>query len=155
MQRSTLGLAVLAACGGGGSHKLADACLASGTVTATMTGPSDYACHDPYMMSLTVVNTGCDPVVVQGITLSATTSGTGCEAPGDFTYQPQVAVVEGGQTAVVLAFTGNQFCCRTMDCPTPFQCDDTFTATINTDGAPIVATNSAHLSLDGCDVICP
>ena len=155
MLRSTLVLAVLVACGGGGSHKLADACIANGTVTATMTGPSNYVCHDPYMVSISVANQSCDPIVIQGIELSATTAGTGCTAPGNFTYQPQLAMVEGGQTAVVLAFTGNQFCCLPSVCPTPFQCDDTFTAMINTDGAPIVVTNSAHLSLDGCDVICP
>jgi hypothetical protein len=155
MLRSILGLSILVACGNHGGNKLADACIPGGPVSATIVGPASYVCQAPYMATVTVVNGSCEPIAVQGITLSAVVTTGACEPPSDFTYKPKVGMVEAGQTAVVLDLTGNEFCCINMACPTPFQCDETYTATVNTGGDPIVATNMTHLSLDGCDVICP
>jgi hypothetical protein len=154
MLRRCVLVTLLAACGGGNGHHLADACIVSGAVTASVTGPTTYACHDKYMATVTVVNNSCDPVAIQGIKLSTTTS-AGCTPAADFTYQPMVGTVPAGETQVVLDLTGGEYCCFQMACPTPFQCDSVSTFTIMTGGNPIVVSDMQHESLDGCDTVCP
>ncbi len=110
----------------------------------------------PFLATVTVVNNSCDPVDIQGVTLSANVnSSTGnCTPPSAHTYQPAVNVVEPGQTKVVLDLTGGDFCCITNACPADFTCNETFTYMVTTGGDPVMATNSAQISLPNCTVIC-
>lgn len=155
MTRVSLLVSLLAsACGSSNdSRHIEDACVA-GVNEATLTGPASYVCHDPFKSMVTFTNNTCASLKVTGVKLSAVTSSGACVPPGDYTY-PGNNVAAGG-TMTVLDLTGGMFCCTAPGpCPTPFQCDETYTLTVQTPAGDITKTESVHLSLDGCDVVCP
>jgi len=150
-------LVSLVACGGSDtSRHILDSCSPGGSNSMALTGQASYVCHDPFKAKVTYTNNTCDPVVITGIKLSATTTSPGCTPPGDYTYQPNVTgTVMPGTTATVLDLTGNSFCCFNMACPATFDCDEDYTMTVLTAGGDLSQMESVHLTLGGCDTICP
>ncbi len=146
---------LLVSCGGDPVHHLPDAPCVPGTVTMAAAAPSTYACHDPFKVTLTMTNDSCEAVDITDFVFSETVVQTNCTpfSPDTINRTASVAV---GATAQVLDFTGSAFCCTAPGpCPTPFQCDATFTYTANTAMGPISGTSTAHVSLDGCTEVCP
>jgi len=48
------------------------------------------------------------------------------------------------------------FCCTAPGpCPSPLECDETYTLTVQTPAGDISKDETVHLSLGGCDVVCP
>jgi hypothetical protein len=153
-------LVSLAACGSESARHILDSCVASGSNAMTLTGQASYVCHDPFKAQVTFTNNSCDPIVVTGVKLSAITTTGACVPPGDYTY-PQGPNVGGtvapGATMNVLNLTGGQFCCIAPGpCPDPFECDETYTMTVESAAGDLISkTESVHLSLGGCDQVCP
>ncbi|MFT3697003.1 MAG: hypothetical protein QM831_27930 [Kofleriaceae bacterium] len=159
MIKRLLLVAVLGACGSSDdSRHIMDACVASGSNSVSVTGPATYACHDMFMTKVTYTNNSCDPVNVTGVSIHGEiTSGSNCTPSADYTY-PVSMIVQPGETATVLNLTnGNPYCCTAPGpCPTPYQCDEDYTLTVNTGLATqmLSGSESVHLSLDGCTVTC-
>jgi hypothetical protein len=95
------------------------------------------------MMSITQVH----------LTGMVTSGQCGPAAPG--TYPAKTMLLRPHESGVVLDLTAGAFCCLAPGCPATFQCDESFTFDITTNAGVFSKTVSAHLSLDGCDVICP
>jgi hypothetical protein len=129
-----------------------DQCV-DGEVTLATTTPAAYACHDPFTAKLTVTNGSCSPLEVQSVRVSAVVTSGACAPPGAGTFPG--ATIAAGEEGTVLDLTGDAFCCTSPGCPAQFQCDETFTFDVMTSKGPLTATQAVHLSLDGCDVICP
>lgn len=135
------------------TRHILDACT-NGSNAMTLTGQVSYACHDPFKAQVGFTNNTCDPIVVTGVKLSAITTTGACTPPGDYTYPGKTVAV--GETLTVLDLTGNPFCCLAPGpCPTPLECDETYTLTVQTPAGDLSKTESVHLSLGGCDVVCP
>ncbi len=150
-----LAIAVIAACGNDTVHHLPDApCLQQLTdyVVAT-TMPASFACHDPFKLKIDLTNNSCAGVRIEDVKLSGAVTSGACTPPGP-TMFPAFTVAQSATSSIV-DFTGNPFCCRAPGCPASFQCDEQYTITIDTPQGPITKTTTAHLSLDGCDQICP
>jgi len=146
---------VLGACNSdNGARHIADSCV-DGSDSMTLTGQASYVCHDPFKAQVTFTNNTCAPLAVTGVKLSAITTNGACVPPGDYVY-PGNKVVAVGQTMTVLDLTGNAFCCTAPGpCPMPFECDETYTMTVQSAAGDISKTESVHLSLGGCTEVCP
>ena len=143
----------MTACGSDSARHILDACM-NGSNSMTLAGPTSFACHEPYKATVTFTNDTCDPLVVTGIKLSAITTTGACVPPGDYTYPGRTVAV--GETSTVLDLTANPFCCTAPGpCPTPLECDETYTLTVQSAAGDISKSESVHLSLGGCDVVCP
>jgi hypothetical protein len=129
-----------------------DQCV-DGQPTLAAVTPAAYACHDPFTAKLTVTNDTCAALEVQSVRLSAVVTSGQCAPPGAGMFPG--STIAAGQTGTVLDLTGDAFCCTSPGCPASFQCDETFTFDVMTSKGPLSATQAVHLSLDGCDVICP
>ncbi len=154
MIRSLLLVSLIASCSSNDdSRHIEDACVA-GVNESTLTGPASYACHDPFKSLVTFTNNTCAPLQVTGVKIHAITTSGACTPPGDYTYAG--TTVAAGDTMTVLDLTGNQFCCIAPGpCPTPLECDETYTLTVQTPAGDISKTETVHLSLGGCDTVCP
>ncbi|HEY6038428.1 MAG TPA: hypothetical protein VIV58_29295, partial [Kofleriaceae bacterium] len=65
---------VASACNNDDSTRhILDACM-NGSNAMTLSGPTSFACHEPYKALVTFTNETCDPLVVTGIKLSAITT---------------------------------------------------------------------------------
>ncbi len=146
----------MSGCGNDQTNHLADSCI-PGTITMNVTGPATYACHDPFKSTIDITNDSCDPITVSSIVITGVVTNGSCTPPGPGNAHPMTATVNPDQTTDVLDFTGGEFCCTAPGpCPTPFQCDEAYTYTATTtSGATITGSATTHLSLDGCDVLCP
>jgi hypothetical protein len=130
-----------------------DGC-AQGQLSMTVTGPTGYVCHDPFKSTVTIRNDTCDAVTVSAISVVGSVT-TGTCAPTPLYSYPITKSVPAAQSVDVFDLTGGMFCCLTTACPSPFQCDETFTFTATTSAGMVMASDAAHLSLDACDVLCP
>ena len=154
--RCLLPIAFLAAaCGNDPVHHLADApCIPLlSDYTVSVTTPTAYACHDPYKAKFVLQNDSCAAVRVSGIKITGTVTSGPCTPPGPgtaggFTVPPH-------DTQTISDFVGGAFCCFNNACPTPFQCDEHYVFEITTPEGVITKSADAHLSLDGCNQICP
>jgi hypothetical protein len=145
----------LAACGGDTVKHITDSCVSGGSNTLEVTTASSYACHAPFMASFTVTNASCEDLTITSAEVTGVvTGGDNCTPPPDSMY-PHMKTVPAGSTEDVFDLTGGMFCCFEMDCPASFQCDESYTFTLQTSQGVLSAMGSAHLDLDGCDVICP
>ena len=142
------------ACGSEGVHRLADGCVA-GSVTMTVNGPDSYACHAPFTSTIVLTNDTCDTLTVSDITVTTTVTDGSCTPPAVGIAQAMTRSVAAGSSAEVLDFAGNDFCCFEQACPATFECDEAYAWTAETSAGSITGSGSAHLSLGGCDVICP
>jgi len=155
MTRALFLVSLLAsACGSSNdSRHIDDACVA-GVNTSMLTGPATYACHDPFKSLVTFTNNTCAPLKVTGVKIHAITTSGACMPPGDYTYAG--TTVPAGSEMTVLDLTGNMFCCTAPGpCPSPLECDETYTLTVQTPAGDISKDETVHLSLGGCDVVCP
>ena len=150
-------ITLAAACGDdGGVHHLADAPVCTqDRPTIAIVAPSTYACHEPFKSKVSLTNNGSCDLTVQDIKLTAEVTFGPCGPAGPGTYPPMTMVVQPGQTAVVLDLTSAPFCCTSPGCPSTLQCDETFRFEVTTNAGAISRVATAHLSLDGCDVVCP
>jgi hypothetical protein len=157
MIRLALVVTVLAACGSNGdSRHIDDACVAAGSNTMTFTeSMATYACHEPFKGVVTFTNNSCDPISVTGITIHTDLVSGTCTIPADYTYQPQGSTtVAVGATNTVLNLTASDYCCTPTTCPATFDCDEKYTMTVLSSGGNVSASQSVHLTLGGCDVVC-
>ena len=154
--RLLLALGVLAACGNDPVHHLGDAaCVQQVTdYTVALTTPAAYACHEPYKAKVVLSNDSCAPVTVADVKITGVVTSGPCTPPPVSTY-PTTFTVAAHASNTVLDLTGGTFCCFQNACPTPFQCDEHYTIDIATPQGTITKTADVHLSLAGCDVICP
>jgi hypothetical protein len=137
-----------------GARHIADSCVANGSDSMTLAGPVTFACHEPYKATIGFTNNSCAPLAVTGVKLSAITTTGQCVPPGDYVYPGKV--VPAGATMTVLDLTANPFCCTSPGpCPDPLECDETYTLTVQSADGDISKTESVHLSLGGCDTVCP
>jgi len=149
-------LVLVAACGNDSRvHHLPDAPCTPGAAPVMIVAPAAYACHDPFKSKVSITNNSCEPLEIQQITGTAMVTTGVCTPPGPATFVPLKTTVAVGQTTVVLDLTGNTFCCLAPACPTPLQCDEDFTFNVVTNAGTFSSVSTAHLSLDGCTVICP
>jgi hypothetical protein len=147
-------LTMLVACSSDNNvHHLPDAPCTPVDPTIDVVAPTSYACHDPFKTKVTLTNSTCEPLVVSDVKLTAMITNGPCAPATAGMYPGQTVGV--GLSNTVLDLTTGPFCCTPGACPTPFQCDETFTVTVDTPLGPLVKTETAHLSLDGCPEICP
>lgn len=151
-----LAVLLVAACGDDPVHHLADApCVPQlSDYSIAVSGPTQYACHDPFKTEVILTNKSCEKFTATTVKLHTTVMNGNCTPPGDATYTP-MAVVAAGDSGDLLNFTGNTFCCFQMACPATFECDELNTYTVATPAGDITGTYMSHQSLGGCDVICP
>lgn len=158
MRRASLVIIVLAAaCGDDdGVHHLADSpqCTPLDSVVS-VTAPTAYACHANYSSKVELTNNTCDPMTVTSIKLTPKVTSGQCGPAGAGTYPPMKAMLNPHETAVVLDLMSGPFCCTSPGCPATLQCDESFTFEVTTNAGTFSQVSSAHLSLDGCDVVCP
>jgi hypothetical protein len=149
-------LLLVAACGDDPVHALPDApCVPQlSDYSIVVSGPTQYACHDPFKTEVVLTNNSCAKFTATTVKLHTDVLNGNCTPAGDFTYM-QPAVVAAHSSGDLLNFTGNKFCCFQSACPTPMQCDELNTYTVATPAGDITGTYMEHQSLDGCDEICP
>ncbi|MEP6859028.1 MAG: hypothetical protein ABJE66_00310 [Deltaproteobacteria bacterium] len=153
MMRALFVVSLLGACGGDDTRHILDACT-NGSNSMTLSGPASFACHEPYKAQVTFTNESCTPLVVTGVKLSATTTTGACVPPGDYTYPGRTVGI--GETMTVLDLTARPFCCTAPGpCPDPLECDESYTLTVQSAAGDISKSETVHLSLGGCDVVCP
>jgi hypothetical protein len=147
-------LTMLVACGGDDNvHHLPDAPCVPADPTIELMAPTTYACHDLFTTKVTVTNSTCAPLQVEDVKVTGVVTNGSCTPPGPGTFPGSTI---GTGLSGVIDVNGGAFCCFAPGpCPTPFQCDETFTITLDTPAGPLVKTENAHLSLDACDVVCP
>jgi hypothetical protein len=151
--RALVVVSLLGACGDDSARHILDACT-NGSNAMTLGGPASFVCHAPFKAQVTFTNNTCDPLVVTGVKLSAITTTGACTPPGDYTYPGKTVAV--GETMTVLDLTARNFCCLAPGpCPDPLECDETYTLTVQSAAGDISKTESVHLSLGGCDEVCP
>jgi hypothetical protein len=149
----TLAFAVVGAGCGEDAPVLPDACVAAASTMQLVT-PNTYACRENFTAQLAVTNHGCAPLTIEDIQVTAVVQSGACAPAAPVTYTPLRRSVGVGITSQVLDLTGGAFCCLAPGCPTPLDCVEEFTFTVNTSAGPLVATGTASLDLDGCDVLC-
>lgn len=149
----------VAACGGDDQvHHQPDAPVAPDAcgpsqVTIDVVAPVTYACHELFKSKVTLTNGSCAALTVSAIKLTTVVTAGQCGAPGVGMYPGMT--VAAGQSAAVLDLTSGAFCCLSPGCPTPLECDEEYTFELTTPSGMLSAKKTAHLSLGGCDVICP
>ena len=145
---------MLVACGADNNvHHLPDAPCVPADPTIELTAPTTYACHDLFMTKVTITNNECEPLQVADVKLTGMVTNGPCTSANPGTH---AGTTIGTGLSGVIDLNGGAFCCTAPGpCPTPFQCDETFTITLDTQLGQIVKTEDAHLSLDGCTEICP
>lgn len=152
--RTVLAFSILTACGSDPVHHLPDApCVpALADYSIMLSTPQSYACHDPFHASIVFTNASCAPVTVHDVKVTGTVTNGACTPPPPGMSGGATVAAHNNTT---LTFAGGMFCCTAPGCPTPFQCDEHYVWTVDTDLGPVTATADAHLSLDGCNQICP
>lgn len=147
---------LVAACGDDPVHHLADAaCVPQlSDYSAVITGPTTYACHEPFKTTVLFTNNSCEAFTATTVKLHTTVTSGNCTPPGDGNFNAVATVAAHDSGNILPGFVGGQFCCFPGACPTPMQCDELDTYTIATPAGDITATYMNHLSLDGCDQIC-
>jgi hypothetical protein len=129
-----------------------DACVPEAPVLE-VTAPASYACHDKFMTKATLTNRSCEPLTVSAVKLSAVVTAGPCGAPGPGTFAGKT--IGPGETATVLDLDGDAFCCTPGACPAQYQCDEQYTLEVTTPSGTLMDVKTVHLSLDGCNEVCP
>ena len=125
-----------------------------GTTEIAVTGPSAYQCRESFEATVMFTNRSCATLTVQEVRITAAVTSGVCAPAGPGTYTPAVTSVAHSRTATVLDLTGGFFCCLSPGCPLSLQCDERFDVAVVTSGGTFNGSTSAHLDLDGCDVVC-
>ena len=126
-----------------------------GTIDVELTAPDAYACHAPFMSTVRVTNGSCNPITIENVKIRAMVTAGPCGPAGPGTYDSAAPRINSLASAVVLDLESGPFCCTAPGpCPTPMQCDETFTFDVVTSAGTFSSASSAHVSLDGCDEVC-
>lgn len=131
-----------------------DAGCTPAAIVASVVSPEAYACEERFTASVSLVNGSCDPIAIEGVTISGAITAGACDPAAPFTYTPTVASVAAGETERVLELSGGQFCCGGDSCPAELLCTERFTFEVETSAGVFTVTADAEIDLGGCSVLC-
>ena len=124
-----------------------------GDVTLATSVPEMHTCGDRNTARLTLTNDSCEPVQIRQIQRAGTVLRGPCQLRVSPTLPAAVTSVDAKTEAVILDFTGNQFCCAAAGCT--LSCTLRFDFAVVTDVGTFTSSVTSDLLFDEpCDVVC-